>query len=130
MTVSGPILKGRACFSEALSLKHDFALVRELPPGSDTSENWSGDNLFRLQYNVTPSQSLQGNFLYNGSVATRIGLGPFSPASTTTDLHTRSYLVSGKDQITIPRGFLEFGLASAGNHLDRIPQGLQTYVLT
>jgi hypothetical protein len=129
-TFSGPIQRGRAWFSDGASLQHDFALVRELPPGSDISETWSGDNLFRLQYNVTPRQALQGNFLYNASVATRTGLGPFSPAPTTTDLHTHSYLVSGKDQITISRGFLELGLASDTNHLERLPQGTQTYVLT
>jgi hypothetical protein len=130
MTFSGPIQKDRAWFSDALSLQHDFSVVRELPRGSDTSEDWSGDNLFRLQYNVTPSQSLQGNFLYNGSVAKRTGLGPFSPASTTTDLHTHRYLLSVKDQITVSRGFLEVGVASDANHLDRLPQGSQTYVLT
>src|SRR5205807_6364846 len=87
-------------------------------------------NLFRLQYNITPAQSLQGNFLYNGVLAMRTGLGPFSPASTTTDLHTHRYLVSGKDQISISRGFAEFGLASDTNHLERLPQGGQTFVLT
>jgi len=45
MTFSGPIHKRRAWFSEALSLQHDFALVRELPPGSDTSEDWSTSSI-------------------------------------------------------------------------------------
>jgi hypothetical protein len=129
-TFSGPIHKGRAWFSDGVSLQHDFSLVKELPPGSDISRSWAGDNLFRVQYNATPAQSLQGNFLYNASVATRTGLGPFSPASTTTDLHTHSYLISGKDQITISRGFVELGAASYASHLERLPQGSETYVLT
>ena len=129
-TFSGPVHRGRAWFSNGVSLQHDFSLVKELPPGSDISESWSGDNLFRVQYNATPAQSLEGNFLYNHSVATRTGLGPFSPASTTTDLHTHGYLISGKDQITIPRGFVEFGAASYSSHLERLPQGSETYVLT
>jgi hypothetical protein len=127
---SGPIQKGRLWFSNGVSVQHDFSLVKELPPGGDISQTWSGDNFLRLQYNLTPVHSLQGNFLYNGSGATRIGLGPFSPASTTTDSHTHRYLVSGRDQITISRGFLELGVASDANHLGRLPQGSETYVLT
>ena len=127
---SGPIHKGRSWFSDAVSLQHDFSLVKELPPGGDISETWSGDNLFRIQYNVTPSHYLQGNFLYNASAQTRIGLGPFSPAATTTDLHTHTYLLSGKDQIAISRGFVELGIASDATHIERLPQGSQTYVLT
>jgi len=130
MTFSGPLRKGRAWFADGVSIQHDFTLVRELPPGSDISEDWSGDNLFRVQYNVTPSQSLQGNFLYNAENATRTGLSPISPASTTTDLHIHRYLVSGKDQITFNRGFFEIGIASDTYHLSRVPQGSQAYVLT
>ncbi len=130
MTFSGPIQKQRAWFSDAASVQHNFTLVRELPPGRDIAEDWSGDNLVRLQYNVTPSQSLQGNFLYNGAASLRTGLGPFSPASTTTDLHTHRYLVSAKDQITMSRGFLEMGVTSDRINLERLPQGSQTFVLT
>jgi len=130
MTFSGPIQKGRTWFSDAASVQHDFTLVRELPPASDIAEDWSGDNLLRLQHNVTPSQFLQGNFLYNGAVSTRTGLGPFSPASTTTDLHSHRYLLSLKDQIAMERGFLELGIAFDRNHLERLPQGSQTFVLT
>jgi hypothetical protein len=129
-TFSGPIQKGRAWFSDGVSVQHDFALVKELPPGRDISETWSGDNLFRLRYNATPAHSIQTNFLYNDSVATRTGLGLFSPASTTTDLHTHRYMLSANDQIAISRGFIEVGLASDSSYLERLPQGSQTYVVT
>src|SRR5262249_42028510 len=71
-----------------------------------------------------------GNFLYNGSSAIRTGLGPFAPASTTTDLHTRRYFVSVKDQFSLPGGLLEIGVASDADRLNRLPQGAQTFVLT
>ena len=129
-TFSGPLRKGRVWFSDGMSIQHDFTLVRELPPGSDISEDWSGDNLFRVQYNLTPSQSLQGNLLYNTDNATNTGLNPTSPVSTTTDLHTHRYLVSGRDQIAFNRGLFEIGIASDAYHLSRVPQGSQTYVLT
>ena len=130
VTFSGPIAKGRAWFSDALSVQHNFALVRKLPPGADTSQSWSGDNLLRAQYNFTPSHSLQGNFLSNVSTVTREGLGPFVPAPTTTDARTRRYFLSGKDQIVLRDGLLEFGIASDTSHLNRLPQGSDTYVIT
>jgi hypothetical protein len=127
---SGPIKKGRAWFSDSASAQHDFTLVHELTPGSDTSQQWSADNLLRGQYNITPSQSLQGNFLYNGSTATRVGLTAFAPASTTVDLHAHRYFISARDQITINNGLIEIGVASDTNRVDRLPQGSQGYLLT
>jgi hypothetical protein len=129
-TISGPLKKGRAWFSNSLSLQHGFSLVRELPRGADTSDYWAGDNLFRAQYNLSPSHSLQGNFLYNAAVTHRTGLGPFAPESTTIDSHSRRYFVSIKDQIALRNGLLEFGFASDRDRLRRTPQGSETYVIT
>ena len=129
-TFSGPLQKGRAWFSDSLSLQHGFTLVRELPRGADTSDYWAGDNLFRAQYNLTPSHSLQGNFLYNAAMTDRTGLGPFAPESTTTDSHSRRSFVSVKDQITLRSGLLEFGIASDMDRFRRTPQGSETYVIT
>ncbi|HMF01180.1 MAG TPA: TonB-dependent receptor [Terriglobia bacterium] len=129
-TFSGPIEKGRSWFSDSLSLQHDFTLVSELPQGGNISEDWAGDNLFRAQYNLTPAQSLQASFLYNRESATRSGLGPFAPASTTTDSSTRRYFLSAKDQLVLRRGLLEIGIASDSDRTDRLPQGNATFVLT
>ena len=127
---SGPLKKGRLWFSDGASTQHDFTLVHELTPGSDISQQWSGDNLLRGQYNLTPSQSLQGNFLYNGSKATRVGLNAFAPASTTVDIHAHRYFVSARDQIIINNGLIEIGVASDTNRADRLPQGSEAYLLT
>ena len=129
-TFSGPLKKGRAWFSDSLSLQHGFSLVRELPRGADTSQYWAGDNLLRAQYNFSPAHSLQGNFLYNAAVTDRSGLGPFTPESTTTDSHSRRYFVSVKDQIALRDGLLEFGIASDVDRIRVSPQGSETYVLT
>ncbi len=129
-TLSGPLRKGRAWFSDSVSLQHGFTLVRELPRGADTSHYWAGDNLFRAQFNLSPSHSLQGNFLYNANTTARTGLGPFVPESATTDSLGRRYFISGKDQITLHNGLLEFGIASDADRFRRFPQGSDTYVLT
>ena len=129
-TLSGPIKPGRAWFSNAASVQHDFNLVTELPPGADISEQWSVDNLIRGQYNVTPSQSLQGNFLYNDLIATNVGLNAFAPQATTFDVHAHRYFVSAKDQLTIKKGLVDIGVASDTYSVDLVPQGTQQYVLT
>ena len=130
MNFSGPLAKGRAWFSNGASLQHDFTLVRELPPGSDISQSWAGDNLLRAQYNLTRSHSLQGDFLYSVSAASRVGLNAFAPAATTRDERTHRYFFAGKDQIAFHNGLIEVALASDANHVERQPQGTQIFVLT
>jgi hypothetical protein len=130
VTFSGPIQKGRAWFSNSVSLQHGFSLIRELPKGEDTSHYWAGDNLFRGQFNFTPSHSLFGTFLYNGANDFRTGLGPFSPMETTTDARSRRYFVSLKEQISFSDGLLEFGVASDLDRFELSPQGTAPFVLT
>src|SRR5216684_1048527 len=62
-TFSGPIERGRFWFSNSISVQHTFDVVKGLPSNADTSEEWAGDNLLRLQYNVTPKHILRASFL-------------------------------------------------------------------
>ncbi len=129
-TFSGPLRKGRAWVSDAVSLQHSFKLVKEQPPGADTITQWAGDNLLRLHVNLTPSHILQASFLYNQSSASHLALGPFSPLSTTTDSAARRSFVSVKDQRWLRRVLLELGVAADIGRSERLPQGSQTYVIT
>jgi len=129
-TLSGPLRKGVAWFSNAVSLQHSFHLISELPRNANTITQWSGDNLLRVQVNLTPTHVLQGSFLYNQLSGSHLGLGPFSPLSTTTDLESRRYFVSIKDQMWLKKTLVEFGIAEDSGHSERLPQGSGTYVLT
>src|SRR5712672_4491063 len=86
-TFSGPIERGRLWFSDAISLRHVFSLVKELPAGSNVSTQWAGDNLLRLQYNFSPRHILHGSFLYNRVQDQSLGLDALDPESTTFDVH-------------------------------------------
>ena len=44
VTLSGPIEKGGAWFSEAFSVQHHFNVIGGLPPGQNVSTGWVGDN--------------------------------------------------------------------------------------
>ncbi len=129
LTLSGPIKTGRAWFSDALSLQHTFHLVNELPRGADISSQWAGDNLLRAQINLTPRNLLQGSFLYNRSNSSHLGLGPFSPLSTTRDIHSERSFVAIKDQAWTRRALFDFGVAGDFGHMDTLPQGSQPYIV-
>jgi len=126
---SGPLRKGRAWFSDGISLQHTFSLIQGLPRNGDTQEQWSGDNLARVQMNLTPTNILQGNFLYNLTADSHLGLSLFSPLPTTTDYHAQRAFVSVKDQLFFGRNMLELGTAMDSGTNDSEPLGSAPYVV-
>jgi hypothetical protein len=127
---SGPIKKGRAWFSEAITVRHRASVVSELPAGQNVATEWAGDSLFRMQVNLTPKNILDGTFLYNRSSDPETGLGPFTPLSTTTDLEARRYFASLRDQLWLHNTLLAFGLAADTLGSTNDPQGNALYVVT
>src|SRR6266851_2903980 len=128
-TFSGPIERGRFWFSEAISAQHTFDLVEQLPPGVNTSEEWAGDNLFRLQYNLSPKHILRASFLYNRAYDSNLGLDALDPQSTTVNADQRRAFISLKDQMWLHDTLFEFGVAADSGVLDYTPQGTQPFVL-
>jgi len=126
---SGPLHKGRAWFSDGISIQHTFSLIQGLPRNGDTQEQWSGDNLARVQMNLTPTNILQGSFLYNQSVYSHLGLSLFTPLSTTTDDHAHREFVSVKDQFFFGRNMFELGAATDNATLNNEPLGSAPYVV-
>jgi len=126
---SGPLHKGRAWFSDGISIQHTFSLIKELPRNANTQQQWSGDNLFRVQMNLTPTNILQGNFLYNVTADSHLGLSLFTPLSTTTDWHARRTFVSAKDQVFFGRNMFELGAAIDDNTGHLAPLGAEPYII-
>jgi hypothetical protein len=128
-TFSGPIKRGRFWFSNSISIQHTFAVIKGQPSGANTWEEWAGDNLLRLQYNITPKHILHAGFLYNIARGTNLGLDALDPVSTTVTGDGRRYFASLKDQVWLADTLFDFGVAADESILDYIPQGTQTYVL-
>jgi hypothetical protein len=126
---SGPIKRGRFWFSNSISIQHTFAVVKGQPSGANTWEEWAGDNLLRLQYNITPKHILHAGFLYNIARGTNLGLDALDPVSTTVTGDGRRYFASLKDQVWLADTLFDFGVAADESILDYIPQGTQTYVI-
>jgi hypothetical protein len=129
LRLSGPLSRGRAWFSEALSVQHTLSLIDNLPRDADSVSRWAGDNLLRVQVNLTPQNILQGSFLYNQLNASNLGLGPFSPISTTRDSRSYRSFFSLKDQVWSGRWFYEFGVAADFGHSEILPKGFEPYIV-
>jgi hypothetical protein len=130
VTLSGPLKKGKIWFSDALTIQHTISVVKELPGGQNLDSQWVGDNLIRVQANLTSRNTLQGSFLYNQLNDPRAGLGPFSPLSTTTNNQSKRYFVSVKDQILMGRTLFDVGVAADTGHNASTPIGSSTYIVT
>src|SRR5713101_2722403 len=128
-TFSGPIERGRFWFSNSISVQHTFDVVKQQPAGANTSEEWAGDNLLRLQYNVTSKQILHASFLYNRANDSNLGLDALDPQSTTVTADQRRAFVSLKDQVWLHGTLFELGVAADSGVLDYTPQGSQPFVL-
>jgi hypothetical protein len=127
--VSGPIVKGRAWFSDTFDSEYTQTLVTGLPGGQNTSSRWAGSNLLHAQVNVTPKNILFADFLVNVDNQGRVGLAPLNAISTTSNVHTSDYTGSLKDQVYFGRGVLvDFGYAHHQYSQSQTPQGLNLYL--
>jgi len=130
-TVSGPILKGRAWFFNALDLQYDLNTIRELPPGEDTNPNWFGSNLTRIQVNLSGKNILTGGFLFNIRSSRHFGISQLDPMETSRNLSERTYFVNLKDQAYLSGGWiLETGVAFHRIRTREDPLGDALYVIS
>ncbi|HTW63195.1 MAG TPA: TonB-dependent receptor [Bryobacteraceae bacterium] len=128
---SGPIVRGRAWFSDMFDSEYNETVVTGLPKGQNTRSGWAGSNLLHTQSNLTPSNILFADFLVNVDDESRIGLGPLNPVPTTSTVDTREYFGSVKDQEYFGHGMLmEFGYAHNYFSNMQMPQGQSPYILT
>ncbi len=127
---SGPIVKGRAWFSNSANIQYDQTVVDELPPGADTAGRWEGSDLTRVQVNLTNRNILTSGFLYNFRDANHFGLSPRDPIETTREQNSRFYFVNVKDQAFLAGGaVLEVGIAANRVKDDEQAMGDKLYVI-
>ncbi|MFZ0821234.1 MAG: carboxypeptidase regulatory-like domain-containing protein [Candidatus Acidiferrales bacterium] len=127
--VSGPIVKGRAWFSESVSIQHTLTVLSGLPAGQNLVEQWDGDNLLRVGVRLTSRQTLFGNFLYNMNADSHIGLTPFNPDPATVNISGHGFFLSAKDQFQFASSLLEFGIAGDTGTIHSAPLGTMPFVI-
>ena len=130
-TISGPIRKRRAWFSDSIDVQYDQYVVEELPKGQDRVHSWRIGNLLSTQVNLTPSDILSAGFLVNLWNAPHAGLSALDPPETTIDRRSRQWFFNAKNQKYFTHGApLEFGHAGNRTFGREIPQGQGSYILT
>lgn len=131
LNLSGPILRGRAWFSDSLDFQYDQNVVTELPKGEDRTHSFRASNYLNTQINLTPSNILQAGFLATFFTAPRFGLTALDPEETTVDRRARQWFAHIKDQIYFSRGaLLEIGYAANRTFGREIPQGREWFQIT
>ncbi|HSW49617.1 MAG TPA: carboxypeptidase regulatory-like domain-containing protein, partial [Bryobacteraceae bacterium] len=129
LTVSGPVVRGRAWFHNGFDAFYDVDTIPELPRGEDRSRNLTTSNLSRVQVNLTPANILTGSYLINYIDSDYQGLSFLSPRETTLHRRRSLNMATVKDQIYSAGGvLLEIGFAAARGVVRDSPQGTRTYV--
>jgi hypothetical protein len=124
----GPIVRGRAWFSESTDGEYSTLVVPDLPKDQQRTTSLRLGNLARTQINLAPGNILFATFLVNAWSAPKTGLGALDPPSTTLGQRTRTWFYSLKDQIYLPHGaLLELGFGEDRVFTRRIPQGHDFY---
>lgn len=128
LNFSGPIVKGRAWFSDNLDGDYNVTKVPDLPSNQNTTTSLQASNMLHTQVNLTPSNILYTDFLFNYQRASEFGLGALTPPSTTLDQRGRTWFLDLKDQIYVARGtLLELGFAETFTLARMIPFGTNIY---
>lgn len=128
---SGPIVKGRAWFYNALDLQYHLNIVDQLPANANTNRNWYGSDLLRLQVNLTRRNILTVGLLFNFQNSVHLGISPLDPIETSRNRYERFYFFSVKDQAYFGSGWvLETGVGINQINTREIPQGSSIYRIT
>jgi hypothetical protein len=129
ITFSGPLVAGKLWFLQSFSFDHTLNVERDIPQGSNTSEQWSGDSFSRLLWHIAPNDSLHFTLLYNNGSDTNVGLDSLHPQSTTLDVPSNRIFASIKNQLWWNHTLFEVGFAEDRINRDFDPQGNAPYLL-
>src|SRR5581483_10121422 len=131
LMTSGPIVKGKAWFMDALEGEFDQSIFTELPVGADRYSVWRASNLSKVQLNLAGNNNLNLGLLVNSLYSPHAGLDPMDPMSTTQRLATYAYIFTARDQHLFENGtLLEAGVELGSFYASIAPMGNQTYIQT
>lgn len=128
-TISGPIIKGKMWFIDALDGEFDDNVDTQLPYGSDRDYIWRVDNLAKVQANLTSRNIVIASFLSNYYHDEYAGLGFLVPQPATPIEAETAYFGSLKDQYYFHNGaLLEAGVGVDQYGTTLTPRGAAPYI--
>ncbi len=128
-TFSGPIIKGKMWFIDALDGEFDADVDTQLRPLPDRDYVWRVDNLAKVQANLTARNIVTASFLSNYYHDEYAGLGFLVPQPATPIQVETAYFGSLKDQYSFRNGaLLETGFGVDQYNTTLTPRGDSPYV--
>lgn len=128
---SGPLIKDKLWFDLSHEGENDLTIVKQLPDGADTTNQWRTADLARLRLNVSPGNVATASALINLFDGDQEGISQFDPVSVSTNQQSSLKLYTLKDQMTIAgTTLLEVGAGYQQTNSLVQPQGLQDYIQT
>ena len=128
--ISGPIVKGRAWFSDSFDGEYNSGNLTGLPKGQNTDAFWAAGNLLHAQVNLTPTNILFADLLTDFDHEAHYGLGVLDPVSTTRALTNRQIVAAVKESHSWFSGaLLEFGFAWQSVVRSGVPEGDAIYIV-
>lgn len=128
LTFSGPIVKRKMWFYNALDGEYDNTIYTELPVGADNNHTLRIGDLFKVQTNFTPRDIVTTSFLVNYLHDQFEYLSPYSPQYSNPKDIESGYVASVKDQHYFAGGeLLDGGFALVQYNLNMIPYGDNPY---
>ncbi len=128
-TFSGPIIKGKMWFIDALDGEFDDNVDSQLYPQPDRDYVWRVDNLVKVQANLTSRNIITASFLSNYYHDEYDGLGFLTPQPATPIEVETAYFGSLKDQYYFRNGaLLETGFGADEYNTTLTPRGDSPYI--
>jgi len=131
LTLSGPIVKGKIWFFDALDGAYQNLIVTELPDGQNQDVVSRLGNLAKVQVNLTSRNILTTSFNLNEYHDQHAGLSPQNPQASTPAVSQPAYQGGIKDQHYFSGGTL-FDVAFGFNRYDlnQISRGVDPYFIS
>ncbi len=131
LTLSGPILKGKVWFFDALDGAYQNEIVTELPDNQNQDVITRLGNLAKVQANLTSRNILTTSFNLNEFHDQHAGLSPQSPQPSTPAVGQPAYQGGMKDQHYFEGGtLLEVAFGFNRYDLNQISRGIDPYFIS
>ncbi|HEY1498666.1 MAG TPA: hypothetical protein VGF88_03755 [Acidobacteriaceae bacterium] len=130
-TLSGPIVRNKAWFFEAIDAQYSNIYIPELPSNADSNHLIRGSNLLKFQQNLRSRNSLSAGLLFNDYHSPYEGISAIAPQQTTDKHNILAWLPYVRDQQSFKNGvMLDGGFGVLRYREGWEPHGTVPYDLT
>ncbi|HEX4312243.1 MAG TPA: TonB-dependent receptor [Acidobacteriaceae bacterium] len=130
-TLSGPMVRNKAWFFEAIDAQYSNVYIPELPSNADTNHKIRGSNLLKFQENLRSRNSLSAGLLFNDYHSPYEGISAIAPQQTTDKHNILAWLPYVRDQQSFKNGvMLDGGFGVMRYREGWEPHGSTPYNLT